>query len=964
VTALFDRLQGALGDTYALERELGGGGMSRVFLATEVALGRKVVIKLLAPELTSEVMTARFKREFEVTALLQHPHILPVLAAGAREGLLYYVTPFVEGESLRHRIKREGRLPVGDVARVLSELTSALAYAHARGVVHRDIKPENVLLSGGHAVLADFGIAAALSGPRSGERLTEVGTAVGTPGYMSPEQAAGETNLDGRSDIYSLAIVGYEMLSGNPPFVGPTPLAVMTAHLTETPKPVETVRADTPPGLAAALTRALAKEPVGRFQNATDFEQALGISFTGHAPAVKAPRRRWPIAIAAALLIGAVGGVFALQRARANPALDQNLVAVAPFEVLAPGLEVWKEGLVDVVSTNLDGAGPIRTVAPAVIVRRWTGRADKQSANALGHRTGAKTAVFGRLLASGRDSVRLTATILDVASGRTLDDVEYRDESARMDRVADSLAIRVLRALNQTRAIGLVQRAPIGSSSFVAIKAFLQGEQHYRRSDWDSATIYYERAIEADSSFAPALRHLSNALGWKTGPVGELRHDGYVYAIRAGNLNRGLTPRESLLVTADSLFASLTTSAANTPVATRLPMARRLLTTLETASARFPDDPEVWYKLGDARFHFWFFFPSKENLSTTRAAFDRSIGLDSAFAPAFIHPIDIATRQQDVDGARSYIKAYLALEPGDVHATSMRLLDGLLTRRTPSVDSLTTLFRSTPGQAVSTAFGSLLFLADSNEAQVHIADALVKLSEGAPAGQGALARRSHDALVTALASRGHLRRALSHADSNTTWLYSEAALFGVIPADSAQALFSRWVSRPIKGDRDLSFVLGGVQWWTDRGDTASLKRVLTAVEGLPFKLPANAVRGLLTLARRDTAGAVRMLTMPDSVCLTNCTSVRLVLAQVLSAQKRDREAAAILDQEFAQPTASRVIWMLERGRVNERIGARAKAIDSYAFVANAFQAGDPEVQDAVKEAKGALRRLSTDPGRG
>src|SRR5688572_1893433 len=232
--------------------------MSRVFLATETSLNRPVVIKLLAPELTSEVSTARFKREFELTAVLQHPHILPVLATGARDGLLYYVMPYVAGESLRHRLNRGGALPIEDAARILSELTGALAYAHERGVVHRDIKPENILLSDGHAVLADFGIAAALVGDRpteGGQRLTEVGMAMGTPGYMSPEQAAGETNLDARADIYSLAVVGYEMLSGKPPFVGPTPLAVLTAHLSETPKPIETVRPDVPSSLAAALQR-------------------------------------------------------------------------------------------------------------------------------------------------------------------------------------------------------------------------------------------------------------------------------------------------------------------------------------------------------------------------------------------------------------------------------------------------------------------------------------------------------------------------------------------------------------------------------------------------------------------------------------------------------------------------------------------------------------------------------------
>jgi eukaryotic-like serine/threonine-protein kinase len=235
VSDLQERVQAAVGSGYRVERELGGGGMSRVFLATEVALDRAVVIKLLAPELTSDLLATRFRREFQVTAVLgQHPHILPVLSTGTNGGLLYFITPYIEGESLRHRLRRDRKLPVEDAVRILAELGSALAFAHEKGIVHRDLKPENVLLADGHAILADFGISAVLARPHTpppgGEppRLTEGGLAVGTPGYMSPEQAAGDADIDGRSDIYSLAVIGYEMLTGAPPFTGETPLAVMT----------------------------------------------------------------------------------------------------------------------------------------------------------------------------------------------------------------------------------------------------------------------------------------------------------------------------------------------------------------------------------------------------------------------------------------------------------------------------------------------------------------------------------------------------------------------------------------------------------------------------------------------------------------------------------------------------------------------------------------------------------------
>src|SRR2546428_12104371 len=249
------RLQAALGDAYQVERELGGGGMSRVFVATEASLHRAVVIKLLPPEFASEVSEARFKQEIELAAHLQHPNILPLLTAGAKGDLLFYVMPFVSGESLRHRLTREGKLPVADAVRILHEMADALAYAHAEGVIHRDVKPENILLQGGHAVLTDFGVARALVESRSGGRLTDTGLALGTPGYMSPEQAAGERHVDARADVYALAGGGYEMLAGVPPFAGAAGQAPLAAHLPATPEPPADPRAAGPPAAVKASAR-------------------------------------------------------------------------------------------------------------------------------------------------------------------------------------------------------------------------------------------------------------------------------------------------------------------------------------------------------------------------------------------------------------------------------------------------------------------------------------------------------------------------------------------------------------------------------------------------------------------------------------------------------------------------------------------------------------------------------------
>src|SRR5256712_2000401 len=418
VADLQARLQSVLGDAYHIERELGGGGMSRLFLATEASLHRQVVIKLLPPEFASEVSARRFRQIIESAAHQQHPNILPVLTAGAKDDLLFYVMPFVSGESLRHRLTREGRLPLADALRILHEIADALAHAHAEGVIHRDVKPENILLLGSHAVLTDFGVARALAESRSGGRITDTGLALGTPGYMSPEQAAGERNVDARADVYALAVVGYEMLAGFPPFAGPTAQAVIAAHLTATPKPLTHVPPEAPPEVANAIARALANDPNSRLRTSADFRDAFGPAPGRASPPRVSKQARRTIGITVLAL--AAGAAALLLRPRAPVALDPDLLAIAPFEVLAPNLELWHEGLVDVLSRNLDGAGPLRTVSPTVVVRRWSGRGDPSSAADFGRRTGARDVVFGSIVAAGQDSVRLTATIYDVASNRAL----------------------------------------------------------------------------------------------------------------------------------------------------------------------------------------------------------------------------------------------------------------------------------------------------------------------------------------------------------------------------------------------------------------------------------------------------------------------------------------------------------------------------------------------------------------
>ena len=268
------QLTAALADRYRIERELGRGGMAVVFLAHDLKHDRPVAVKVMRPELAASIGTERFLREIQIAAKLNHPHILMLIDSGEADGLLYYVMPYVEGETLRERIAREGQLPLDDALQVTRDVAAALSYAHSQGVVHRDIKPENVLLSTGEAVVADFGIAAAVTAAGGG-RLTETGISIGSPAYMSPEQASGEHRVDGRIDIYSLGCVLYEMLSGDAPYTASTPHALLAKKLSEPTPRISVVRDTVPPGIEAALAKALAKTPADRYTTAQQFAQAL-----------------------------------------------------------------------------------------------------------------------------------------------------------------------------------------------------------------------------------------------------------------------------------------------------------------------------------------------------------------------------------------------------------------------------------------------------------------------------------------------------------------------------------------------------------------------------------------------------------------------------------------------------------------------------------------------------------------
>jgi tetratricopeptide (TPR) repeat protein/tRNA A-37 threonylcarbamoyl transferase component Bud32 len=477
------RLNQALQSRYALERELGSGGMATVYLAEDVKHHRKVAVKVLRPDLAATLGPARFLREIEIAAQLQHPHILPLLDSGEAEGLLYYVMPYIEGESLRDRLARQRELPVAEAVRLLRDVADALSYAHGRGVVHRDIKPDNVMLSGRHALVADFGVAKAVSEATGRQTMTTAGVALGTPAYMAPEQAAADPHVDHRADLYALGAMGYELLTGQPPFSGLTPQQVLAAHVTEAPKPVAALRPACPPALAEAIMRCLAKRPADRWQSAEELLEQLellGTPSAGTTPTSTMPTRavapedRWyghPLRVGGLFSLAAVavlGAVYFLTIQLGLP----DWVPWGALALLGAGLPIMlATGLIERRRARLRATGVYSSSGETGIQRLVTWRRAIQGGmvafSVLGVGTLAYTAMrllgigpVGTLVAAGRLSERDRVIVAEF-DNRTTDSMLGASvtEAFRID-LAQSPVITVLSSSQVGDALGRMGREP------------------------------------------------------------------------------------------------------------------------------------------------------------------------------------------------------------------------------------------------------------------------------------------------------------------------------------------------------------------------------------------------------------------------------------------------------------------------------------------------------------------------
>ena len=534
---LRQQLESTLGATYALERELGAGGMSRVFLAEERSLGRQVVIKVLPPEMGGALSAERFRREIQLAARLQHPLVVPLLSAGEAGELLYYTMPYIKGESLRARLAREGELPVNDAVKLLRDVLEALAAAHAHGIVHRDIKPDNILISAGHALVTDFGVAKAVSAavtmPGS---VTATSVVVGTPLYMAPEQAAGDPSVDHRADLYAFGAVAYEMLTGRAPFGSLPPQRVLAAQVTEAPDVITRHRPSLPPELAALVMCCLEKRPADRPQSADDVLRELEVvtSGAGVAPAGKprpmtrraggAPAGRRVgivagVALALALVAYFTASLLTGGRVPRVPGRGQSVgasanvtksVAVLPFANLSADAEneYFSDGVTEELVTALGKVDGLRVLSALSL------KGPARDAPDIGRRLGVETVLSGSVRRAG-DRLRISARLTSASDGFQLWAETYEREMKDVFAVQDEIARAIVGALRvRFTANGGAPLVARQTEDLTAYDLYLRGRYFWNRRTDDAmsrAVRYFEQAIARDPTYALAYAGLGDA---------------------------------------------------------------------------------------------------------------------------------------------------------------------------------------------------------------------------------------------------------------------------------------------------------------------------------------------------------------------------------------------------------------------------------------------------------------------
>lgn len=913
----------ALRDRYEVTGEIGRGGMSVVFSATDRRHGRPVAIKVLRSELAGSVGVDRFLREIQIEARLQHPNILPLLDSGRMGEVPYCVLPLVTGPSLRDRLQREGQLPIDEALRIVTEVAGALAHAHRSGVVHRDVKPENILLTDGRAVLADFGIARAISSAAT-DRFTSEGIVVGTPAYMSPEQAGGASNLDGRSDLYSLGVILFEMLAGEPPFAGRNADAIVAKHRFEAPPSITTLRRTVPEPVALALARVLSKSPADRFPDANALADAL------HAPV--ASRSIWrSTTVRASAGVGSAIVLAAVWTFWPTPALGENAIAV--FPVRDPqggaGAALMSDQVAYAIELALDHARPLRWehgwdwLSPED--RKDPVRVDARLQGRLARRHRVRFFIEGQITRTDT-STAVTLKLFDAKN-----DSLVAMESAAATAGAD-IASLGLRATNQLLVRWLAPERsrevqPLLAMSPAALALQLQGEREYRAARFARALDLFERAFSQDS-FAYAAVKAAQAASWLN-----------LLERAEGHANR-------------AVLRSATLPAQYRPFALGLQAyltgrADSAVRMLRAALAVAPDWDEAHMALGEVYYHL---LPSFTRLdSMAMAQFAQSSVSDQAFTPPLTHLAEAAAREGNVTALNRYIDRLQASGADRSWILMLVLMRDCLAGQDASRWSVAAREDATAVLSAVKSLGVTVAQPECSDAGARALLGIDSLEAGhrwaallATVGQHMAQGRSPEALRA-------LDSARTAGTSNVLYVYVLGAVAGLPFGERADEVvrFARnaygssyeRANPALPDSRGASALWIVAVWHRIRGQRDMVEGISARLAGAADTAPDNrrlvqisrAVAGHAALARADTAAAIQVFealvsnARRDSLTFDHFEPLaieRLTLAELLFARKQFQPALEVASA-FDHPEPVSFLAFLPRS-----LRIRAEAAES------------------------------------
>jgi eukaryotic-like serine/threonine-protein kinase len=976
------KLAEALSGRYVIERELGAGGMATVYLAEDVKHRRKVAVKVLRAELAATVGPDRFLREIETVAQLTHPHILPLHDSGEANGFLYYVMPYIEGESLRNRLARESELPIPEAVRLLRDVADALASAHRRGVVHRDIKPDNVLLAEHHAYVTDFGVAKAVSEATGRQQLTTAGVALGTPTYMAPEQAAADPNVDHRADIYAFGVLAYEMVGGRPPFQGGTAQAVLAAHVMETPKPVSEVRAAVPPALAELIMRCLAKKPADRPQRADELLAQLeslatpsgGTTPTTAVPvsSTAAPSRRTRTLVVAGVIVvlGAVGAFFGLRRGGSGASLDENAVAVVPFRVSgisgSEDLSTLREGMVDLLYTQLTGDAGLRALDPRTVLPAWHAAAPgdedlpMNEAVKLAQQLGAGRLLLGTVLGTA-GTIRITASLLSVPRGKQVLEATVSGPLDSLPSLVEQLAIQLL-----SRSAGELEGhvTALAGTPLPAVEQYLLGIRMLRGARFMDGIPHFDSALAIDSDFALAGFALTyaGAMAGNTSTDATARGLRVVWPLRNRLPDRDRTLLEAIL-------------GRNYP---RPTPARVHLEDLERAAGA-PDAPPALLGLLSGALGDWGQYLDIPDWQT-RAA---ELGERALVAMARESPsdslstlgtrIDLAIRAEDTSRLRNLLTRYLAADTGSDRRVVTWWRAAYALRDSALIAESRTRLPDLPFTTILPIFYAVAYdglpLADFESAAEGFARRAATSRERIQAAD--LRHR-----VAFLRGRVRDAMALARQNADANWFASAYQAEGVTTAlvepgwePAVRAAFED-IPAPFDSTASPTNVCTGELWRVEHGDTSRTRRVIAVLDARRFDAGWAAVcpRALDALLEamdptRRTHPALERL---DSLMQTGPGEV-FGWANAIVARLREAQGdyAAALAAARRQPNVFGVQSVIDlpgrlriEGRLAALAGDTAGAIRAYErYLSFRTDPDSGELADEVAQVREELRKV-------